>query len=264
MQVSVSGRKNPHLHIDQHIPFILGHTLVNSGERVELSDIDYIFGFPGGHSVPLFGGRINDNPNISKEEIYWLYYNNIGLKLPLTSVLYSNEMYEKSKGLLEEFHNENNCILVSTEKLARKIRDDFPKYKIELSAIKDIDNDKKLSQIDRSLFNTICLPICANDNLEFLENIENKDQIRLFWNVECSYNCPKKICYTSISKLNNNDHNETMKCSSWTYNLPRTFYRDEDWDKYYFDIEKFKEMGFSKFKLLTPDDTQRRIELMNK
>jgi hypothetical protein len=119
-----------------------------------------------------------------------------------------------------------------------------------------------MERVDRSLYDTICLPICVNDELSFLEELDNKEQIRLFWNVECSYNCPNKVCYTSISKRNKGDTDEDMKCSSWTYNMPRTFVKDVDWSKFYFDLAKYQDMGFTKWKLLNPDAGQQRIELM--
>jgi hypothetical protein len=262
MKMSISGRKNPNLHISDHIPHVLGHAKEYGKSHINLDDIDYIYGFPMGFGSPLLGGRLVDGGNISREELHWLYYNNIGLKIPMTSVYFTEALYQESLELLTEFHRKGNSILVSTDKLAMRIKEDFPLYALELSAVKDVDSHKKMERIDRSLYDTICLPICANDELSFLEELDNKEQIRLFWNVECSYNCPNKFCYTSISKRNKGDTDEDMKCSSWTYNMPRTFVKDVDWSKFYFDLAKYQDMGFTKWKLLNPDAKQQRVELM--
>jgi hypothetical protein len=44
--------------------------------------------------------------------------------------------------------------------------------------------------------------------------------------------------------------------------MPRTFVKDVDWSKFYFDLAKYQDMGFTKWKLLNPDAKQQRVELM--
>jgi hypothetical protein len=103
-----------------------------------------------------------------------------------------------------------------------------------------------------------------NDDLEFLENIKDKDKIRLFLNVECSYTCPKKICYGTTGKINAGKR-KTMLCSFNDLNMPRTFHKDEiNWNTFYFDKLKFDKMGFNKYKLLAPWESQQRTYIMYK
>jgi len=252
--ISVSGRKEAGLSMEEHLKIF----------KTPLRDIDSVFGFTYHKPSPLYGGRLATGYSITPEDIKYLYDNGIGVKLPLSNIYWSEEMYIDSRPLLGDLHRSGNAIVVSTPQLAERIREDYPLYSVELSAVKDIDTATKLNQVDRTLYDTIVLPMCANDDLVFLNSINNKEQIRLFLNVECSYNCPKKVCYTSISKANKelvgDDFN--MKCSAWTYNLPRKFKVDPsvDWSAYRFT--GLEDLGFSRFKLINPIPYQQRIELM--
>ena len=101
-----------------------------------------------------------------------------------------------------------------------------------------------------------------NDDIEFLKKIKDKEQIRLFINAECSYTCPKKVCYNLTSKINAGTE-EKMQCSFWELGLERTFYNDDiNWSEYYFDKSKFDKMGFSKYKLVPPWESQQRTFIM--
>jgi len=210
------------------------------------------------------------------DDIYWLYDNNIGVKIPLSTVYFNEGLYLDTKSLLNEFHRKGNAILVSTEAFAKRLREDFPLYEIELSAVKDIYTKKKLDAVDRSLFDTIVFPMCANNDLEFLKSVDNKDQIRLFSNVECSYSCPNKVCYTSMSKVNKDGQYEDMKCSWHTYDMPRTFSRSDvdmelfsnkspsaSWGKLIFNNNLYKNLGYTNFKLLSYSASQQRIDILN-
>ena len=67
--------------------------------------------------------------------------------------------------------------------------------------IKNIDS---LAKIDKAagIYDSIILPMSANEDEAFLVSIGNKAQITLFANAGCALTCPSKICYPSISKAN--------------------------------------------------------------
>jgi hypothetical protein len=101
-----------------------------------------------------------------------------------------------------------------------------------------------------------------NDDIKFLESIKNKEKIRLFLNVECSYTCPKKVCYGTISKTNMVKPSSVM-CSFINLKMPRTFYNDIiNWNDFYFDKSMFDKIGITKYKLIPPIELQQRTALM--
>ena len=185
------------------------------------------------------------------------------LKLPLSSKLTSDSDYEESKSLLKEHHRKGNAIITATDDLARRIKEDFPDYEIEASCIQDVADNKKLEKkISLGVYNTIVLPIHMNDDIEFLESIKDKEKIRLFLNVECSYSCPKKVCYGTTSRINKGTTTK-MQCSFYDLHLPRTFYNDEiNWNNFYFDKSKFDKIGISKYKLVPSWETQQNTYIM--
>jgi len=266
MNISCSGRKDWEYHISDWLDFMKSHAKIHSNFEFKDEEVDYVFGNTEGSS-PLWGGRAALGINLTRVDVYWLYDKDIGIKLPLSSKSFTEEAYQDSKFLLQQYHREGNSILTGTHKLAERIKQDFPKYKIEASAVFDITTKEKLNKaIETGFYDTIVLPICMNDDLEFLKEIENKDQIRLFMNAECSYTCPKKICYGSIGQINKGKLEPSdMKCSHWDLNLPRTFYDDNvDWNNFYFDKKVYDEIGFSNYKLVPAWANQQRTNIMYK
>jgi len=262
LRVSCSARKDWQYHIRDWIDFERSHANIHGGIPFDYKDIDYIFGFVEERS-PLYGGRSYERLAVTKVDTYWCYDNSIGLKIPLSSKMFTDVMYEQSKYLLNQYHRDGNAIIVSTNKLAKRIREDFPKYKIEASAIMDITSNTHLETIaNTNLYDTIVLPICANDDTEFLKSIKNKNQIRLFINTECSYNCPKKVCYGANSKVNNGTR-EKMICSHRNLKMPRTWYNNSvNWGEFYFDVGKFDAIGFNNYKILPSWENQQRTNIM--
>jgi len=265
-KISLSARKHGFYPMSDWVRFMRSHSKRHGGPNIEYSNIDYVFGIPQGES-PLFGGREKflRNVEISKMDEYWAYDKGIGLKIPLSGRGITTEAYNSSKALLHRYHREGNAIIVSEKKLAEYIRQDFPLYSIEVSAVKAVESIDAINEACASeLYDTIVLPIHMNDKIETLEKIDSKESIRLFMNVECSYTCPNKICYGSISKINKGDRaEEKMMCSHWDLKQPRTFYNDSiDWGKFYFDVPKYVEMGFSKFKLVPPLEEEQRLGIL--
>ena len=264
MKISCSARKDWQYHISDWIDFERAHAKIHSGFEFDYEDIDYAFGTVEG-ITSMWGGRYRDGINITRADIYWLYDKGIGYKATLSGLTMSDDDYKQTHTLLQYYHREGNAILTGTNKLAERIKNDFPKYKIEASAVMDIQTKEELNKaIDTGLYDTIVLPICMNDDIDFLEGIENKDQIRLFINAECSYTCPKKICYATIGQINKQTRQpEKMMCSHYDLNMPRTFYDDSiDWQNFYFDKDKFDNMGFSNYKIVPSWEHQQRTHIM--
>ena len=264
MKVSCSARKDFIFPMRDHLDFMISHAKRHGNINFSYKDIDYVFGFMEGFS-PLYGGRGANVPNISKADEYFLYDNNIGIKIPLSNKIFTEQTYQASVSVLTQYHNENNAVIVSNSELAEKIKNDFPKYKIEASAIIDILSEEEFAKCrNDSLYDTYVLPMAANDKIEWLNSIDIKNKIRLFWNVECSYTCPKKVCYSVISKMNlGKTKNPNFTCSKTDLHMPRTFYNDSiKWNEFYFDVEKFQKMGFEKFKMIIPTEAQQRTFIL--
>ena len=264
MHISCSARKDWQYHIKDWLDFFRSHAKIHSNFQFQYKDIDYAFGQVEG-TIPLWGGRVATSLNLTKVDIYWLYDKGIGLKLPLSSKFISDKQYKESKPFLKQYHRKGNAIITATDELAKHIKNDFPDYQIEASCIQDIVSAEKLEQkISLGLYNTIVLPIHMNDDIKFLEGIKDKEKIRLFLNVECSYLCPKKVCYGTTSKINVGEKDKMM-CSFWDLGLERTFYKDHiDWNNFYFDKSKFDKIGFTKYKLLPSWELQQRTHIMYK
>lgn len=206
--------------------------------QVALESVDSIFGFV--ERSTLYGGRPFQTRELTENDVTAMYAHGIGLRLPISNSYVSREEYEEAKPFLNKYHRQGNSVIVTNDDLARWIRVDFSLYHIEASAIKNIDSMKKLTKA-LAMYDTVVLPAKSNDDIEFLSTIEQKERIRLFLNAGCAYNCPSKICYPSVSKMNKYQGDE-YKCSQPL--IPREVMM------HHFDEKMFVDMGFSKFKLL--------------
>jgi len=206
---------------------------------VPIEKIESVFGFVEQSS--LYGGRAFYVPQLSNENVLELNSMGIGLRIPFTNHFANEEEYQNNKKLLSNYHHPLNSIICTNDNLASWIKRDFPDYDIEASVIKNFSN---IEQIDEALeiYNTLVLPMSANDDDKLLNSIVDKSRIRLFANAGCAYTCPAKICYKSFSKFNKKGQGE-MKCSQIIKERQMKGLID-------FDIEKLANMGFHKFKLL--------------
>jgi len=82
----------------------------------------------------------------------------------------------------------------------------------------------------------------ANDDDKLLDEISEKNRIRLFANGGCAYTCPARVCYKSFSKFNKMGSGE-LKCSQDVKDRAIKGMID-------FDLERLRDKGYSKFKLL--------------
>ena len=272
MNISCSARKHPDTHIRDWLDFQRSYAKIHSDFVFDYDDIDYAFGFVEG-TTSLYGGRVVEGVNLTKVDVYWLYDHNIGVKITLSSKIFNDDVYKESSKFLQHYQRKGNAVITFTDELAKRIKEDFPDYEIEASCIQDIVSAEKLEQkISLGLYNTIVLPIHMNDDIKFLEGIKDKEKIRLFLNVECSYLCPKKVCYGTTSKINIDERNRItdaptqMQCSFWNLGMERIFYKDHiDWNNFYFDKSKFDKIGITKYKLIPPGlEIQQRTVTMYK
>jgi hypothetical protein len=204
--------------------------------------ITSVYGFST-HS-PLYGGRAFVEPQLSDEDLEYLFKNNIGFRIPLSSSFFNEEDYEKTKPLLDKHHNKLNSIICTNDELALRIREDYPEYTIEASAVKNIKAKNVNKHLD--IYDSVVLPMSANDDTVGLSKIENKDRVILFANGGCAYRCSSKICYSQVSKMNNGTYIEgTPTCSVGL--KPR---RLDGEGLHFFNLEELVELGFTRFKLL--------------
>lgn len=211
--------------------------------HLPLNQIDSLFGFV--EWCPIYGGRSFNGRQLSDQDIYDLYKNNIGIRIPLTSSLVSREEYLQVKPLLEKYHRKGNSIITTVEDLAKWVREDYPNYGIEASVIKDISSQEKIDSA-LAVYDTVILPMRFCVDFEFLDSLQRKDNITLFANAGCAYNCPAKICYNIISKGNKSreySRSTNPSCSKLTVPRPNLGVVD-------FDIVKLASLGYKRFKLL--------------
>jgi hypothetical protein len=211
--------------------------------HIPLNQIDSLFGFV--EFCPLYGGRSFNGRQLSDDDIFSLYNNDIGVRLPLTNHFVTKDEYDRCRPLFEKYHRAGNSIIVTEDKLAEWIRQDYPKYGLEASVIKDIDTQDEITGA-LNLYDTVILPMRLCVDFDFLSRLEPKNKITLFANAGCAFNCPAKICYRIISRVNKFDgyrSPEGRGCSKATVPRPALGVVD-------FDIPKLISLGFSRFKLL--------------
>lgn len=207
-------------------------------DQVSLRNIDSVFGFV--ERSPLYGGRPFLVPELSEGDVRALYVNDIGLRLPLSNHAVSREEYLEARPFLDKYHREGNTVIVTNDDLAKWIREDYRLFRIEASAIKNIDNHKKITETLK-IYDTVVLPAKLNDDAGFLRQIGQKERIRLFLNAGCAYNCPSKMCYPTISEMNKYT-GAVFRCSHDL--IPREV------KMHNFDEQALVAMGFTKFKIL--------------
>ena len=202
-------------------------------------DIDSVFGFL--EKSTLYGGRSFAGPQISPSDVDELYSVGIGVRIPFTNHYVEEKEYEENLPFLEKYHREGNAVIITNDELAKWVKRDFPKYRLEASVIKNINSYKKIDDAF-NLYNTVVLPMKLNEDHDFLEKIENKQSITLFANAGCALTCPSKICYPSVSKINKYNGGD-FQCSQTIKDRQLKGMID-------FDLKVLEELGFDRFKVL--------------
>ncbi|MBZ4219504.1 MAG: hypothetical protein LAC69_04865 [Chlorobium sp.] len=203
--------------------------------------IDSLFGFV--ERCTLYGGRPFCRPQLSDEDVVALYNHSIGVRLPLTNHYVSEEEYREYQWLFEKYHRQGNSIIITADHLAEWIRRDYPLYQLEASVVKNIDTHEKIDAA-LALYDTVILPMRLNIQPEFLASIpgEMKKRVTLFANAGCAFNCPAKICYTAISKMN--------KFTGAQFSCSKATISRKELGMVFFDLNKLRMAGFRRFKLL--------------
>lgn len=245
--ISARGKKPK-----QHVKKYLNKYFPN----IPLNKIDSLFGFV--EKSTLYSGRPFMHTQLSDNDYKFLQDHNIGIRIPFTNHYVSRTEYEQFLPLFKKYHQKGNSLIITNDELVSWIRKDFPLYKIEASILKEIDSIEK---IDKALktYDTIVLPMNVNNNLKLLEQIDQKDRITLFGNAGCALTCPNRICYEYISRKNKvlGSTNKVFRyiyCyfsfvlnDKWCMQKikPRKLHGVKD-----FDIDKYYQMGFRRFKML--------------
>jgi len=217
---------------------VLAYLRKNYG-NVPLYQIDSLFGFV--EKSTLYGGRAFVGRELSESDVNQLNSAGIGIRLPMSNHFVEREEYESNRPLLQKYHRPCNSIIITNDDLARWIQQDFPKYHIDASVIKDIKTHRKIDEALK-LYDSIVLPMKLNEDLKFLEKIENKDRITLFANGGCALTCPSKLCYRSLSKINKGKGGE-FQCALM-------FKERELMGMMDFPLQPYIDLGFHRFKLL--------------
>lgn len=201
---------------------------------IGLDKMDSVFGFA--EECTLYGGRVFTVPQLTDEDISVLNSKGIGFRIPLTNHF---DTFDDSREFLDKYDNGINSVIVTNDAVAKKIRANYG-YKIEASVIQEL---RTLDAINKALelYDSVVPPMDLNDDIEFLDSLP-KDKVRLFVNAFCAYTCPAKICYRSFSRINRGEDTPEL-CSIPLKEREFTGMTD-------FNVDLFKELGFTKFKLL--------------
>jgi hypothetical protein len=207
--------------------------------NLPLREIDSLFGFV--ESSTLYGGRVFTQRELSERDVYQLNNAGIGVRLPMTNHHVERDEYEQNLEMLEKYHRPCNSIIVTNDDLARWIRHDFPDYHIDASVIKNIKTHRKIDKA-LELYDAVVLPMRLNEDFDFLEKIEAKERITLFANAGCALNCPSKLCYLSISRIN--------KGKGGKFQCSQKLKKRELEGMVDFPLQPYIERGFHRFKML--------------
>lgn len=213
-----------------------------------LSHVTDTFGFVEEYTE-LYGGRQYNPRNVlNRRDIEELYDLGIGVKLCLQNHFITKEDCEANRAFLARYHRKGNVIICASEILARFVKEKFPDYVVEASIIKEVHDLATIAEC-LELFDLFTLPPAANDNLDFLASLPSKDRFILFGNARCLYTCKPRNCYRNnsvvIRRASNPDFGTLGPACSPT--APNKF------EYTLFDLERFYEMGFRRFKWIIPE-----------
>jgi hypothetical protein len=190
--------------------------LRNKYGNLPLREIDSVFGFV--ERSTLYGGRQFTRRELSNRDVLQLNNAGIGIRLPMSNHYVKRDEYRENLPLLSKYHRPGNSVIITNDKLAKWIRQDFP------------------------LYDSAVLPMRLNEDFEFLEKIEAKDRITLFANAGCALTCPSTLCYVSISRINKGE-DVKFQCS-------QMFKERELEGMVDFPLQPYIDLGFHRFKLL--------------
>lgn len=94
--------------------------------------------------------------------------------------------------LLKKFHREGNSITINSPLLENYIRENFPLYKLTSSTTKCLKNDGEAKNELEKNYDLVVLDYNFNNNLIFLQSIDQKEKCELLINPVCQPNCPRR------------------------------------------------------------------------
>lgn len=147
--------------------------LRNHYGNVPLREIDSLFGFV--ERSTLYGGRAFTRRELSERDVHQLNNAGIGIRLPMSNHYAEREEYEKNIRLLQKYHRSCNSIIVTNDDLAKWIQQDFPKYRIDASVIKNLKTHRKINEALK-LYDSVVLPMRLNEDFDFLEKSKPKTE----------------------------------------------------------------------------------------
>lgn len=234
VKFSVSARKvGPYLD--------MGHYLKLYYPFVDPARIDSVFGFVL-HPSPFYGGRPYDARRaLTNIHLTQLGELGIHLSLNLTNHYFDDALYRDSLPFLARHHATGNSITCTSNRLAKRIKRDFPLYLVRASILKKLHSRERI-EAALEIYDQVVLPMEKNDDDGLLESLPWKDRIMLFANAACGYACPDRTCWLGVSQLNQG-RPETADCT-------RTPAEREEFGKVFFDVGKFHRLGYRHFKLV--------------
>lgn len=237
MRFSVSSRKITHaMGVAEYLKFFYIYT--------DMAKVESLFGSTT-TPAPLYGGRAyKPEHSLTPAHLAAMRDLGIGLALTLTNHFFNDDAYRDTLPLLRENHRAGNSVICTNDELARRVRQDFPDYNLKASIIKHITTLEGIEEA-LALYDYVVIPMDLNDDDQFLMSIPQKDRIMLFGNASCAYTCPSRSCYAGYSRRNLG-HEPKNLCSK-----QRGVARLEV-GEVYFNVAKFKQMGFSLFKMVPP------------
>jgi len=200
-----------------------------------------VYGFVWGMPSPLYGGRgYHEHNALSPGQVATLREHGVFLYLSLSNHFFCGEDYEKTKALLDAYHEDGNGIICVNDELAEAIRNDYPRYTLEASMIKNI---KTLEGIEQALtlYDLVTLRMTQNDDVELLQAIPDKHRIVLFANSKCEYHC-EMPCLQPFSQRMKAKQETRLRCWRKEKGLPIAPYME-------FELEDARFDGFTLFKL---------------
>ena len=207
--------------------------------NLRINEIDSLFGFV--EKSTLYGGRQFVGRELSDEDVRQLNDAGIGIRLPMSNHVAERREYRLNQWLLRKYHVPGNSVICTSDDLAGWIREDFPEYRIDASVIKNLKSHKRI-EAAMQRYDSVVLPMTANEDLGFLAEIENKDKVTLFANAGCALTCPSHMCYPSVSKINKGRGGK-FRCSQPVKKRDLLGMVD-------FPLKPYTDLGFHRFKLL--------------
>jgi len=163
------------------------------------ANVDEIFGFAP-ERLRLYGGRPPGwDPGTSDKSLARLRDFGIGFGLNLTNHYFNDEAYAEALPTLRRLHVEGNSVTCTNDELARRLRNDFPLFKLKASVLKHLNTKEKLNEA-LQLYDYAVVPNHLSDDEAFLTSLENKPRIVVWAVVWCAYTCKRLACWPSASK----------------------------------------------------------------